>query len=296
MPKPSGVSGDVALSITTYRGDRFIGILRQIPRWTPRRVRCGHRRGPSLSAGLGTHPRRGGGICRTEDQCDRRDSGLGRRRRRMDAATGRRRVGGTSARSAAAHPGLRRAAGRIPAADAGLRRAAPRRARSGGRGRLTRAAARPRGRALTIRPMTAVPETAATQRFVSNGDVRIAIYEQGNPDGPVVVMVHGWPDSHVLWDGVVPLLADRFRVITYDNRGVGPSSSPKQYTEYTMARLAGDFAALVDAVSPDRPVHVLAHDWGSVSVWEYLACPAATNRVASFTSVSGPGQAHLVAA
>ena len=107
--------------------------------------------------------------------------------------------------------------------------------------------------------------------FVSNGDVRIAIYEHGNPDGPTVVMVHGWPDSHVLWDGVVPLLADRFRLITYDNRGVGPSSSPKSYREYTTARLADDFAAVIDAVSPGRPVHVLAHDWGSVSVWEYLA-------------------------
>jgi NAD(P)-dependent dehydrogenase (short-subunit alcohol dehydrogenase family)/pimeloyl-ACP methyl ester carboxylesterase len=134
-----------------------------------------------------------------------------------------------------------------------------------------------------------------TQRFVSNGDVRIAIYERGNPDGPTVVMVHGWPDSHVLWDGVVPLLADRLRVITYDNRGVGPSSSPKRHSEYTMARLADDFAAVIDAVSPTRPVHVIAHDWGSVSVWEYLARPDATSRVASFTSVSGPSQDHIVA-
>src|ERR1700676_4685254 len=62
-----------------------------------------------------------------------------------------------------------------------------------------------------------------------------------------------------------------------------------------MARLADDFAAVVDAVSPDRPVNVLAHDWGSVSVWEYLARPAASSRVASFTSVSGPSQDHLVA-
>jgi NAD(P)-dependent dehydrogenase (short-subunit alcohol dehydrogenase family)/pimeloyl-ACP methyl ester carboxylesterase len=131
--------------------------------------------------------------------------------------------------------------------------------------------------------------------FVTNGDVRIAIYEEGNPDGPTVVMVHGWPDSHVLWDGVVPLLADRFRVITYDNRGVGPSSSPKSYREYTMARLASDFAAVINAVSPTQPVHVIAHDWGSVSVWEYLARPEAGVRVASFTSVSGPSRDHLVA-
>src|ERR1700756_1634533 len=132
-------------------------------------------------------------------------------------------------------------------------------------------------------------------RFVSNGDIRIAIYEQGNPQGPAVVMVHGWPDSHALWASVVPLLADRFRVITYDNRGVGPSSSPKPYGEYTMARLADDLAAVIDAVSPTGPVHAIAHDWGSVSVWEYLARPDAGSRIASFTSVSGPSLDHLVA-
>jgi len=132
-------------------------------------------------------------------------------------------------------------------------------------------------------------------RFVSNGDVRIAVYEQGNPDGPTLVMVHGWPDSHVLWDGMVPLLTEKFRVITYDNRGVGPSSPPKSYREYTMAKLADDFAAVVDGVSPNQPVHVIAHDWGSVAVWEYLARPEAAARVASFTSVSGPSLDHLVA-
>jgi len=132
-------------------------------------------------------------------------------------------------------------------------------------------------------------------KLVSNGDVDIAMYEQGNPDGPTVVMVHGWPDSHVLWGGVAARLAERFRVITYDNRGVGSSSTPKSYTEYTMARLADDFAAVIDAVSPTRPVHVIAHDWGSVSVWEYLSRPDASARVASFTSVSGPSLDHFVA-
>lgn len=132
-------------------------------------------------------------------------------------------------------------------------------------------------------------------RFVSNGDVQIAVYEQGNPDGPPLVMVHGWPDSHALWDGMVPLLTEKFRVITYDNRGFGPSSSPKSYREYTMAHLADDFAAVVDEVSPHQAVHVVAHDWGSVSVWEYLARPEAAPRVASFTSVSGPSLDHLVA-
>ncbi|HYB38298.1 MAG TPA: SDR family oxidoreductase [Mycobacterium sp.] len=133
------------------------------------------------------------------------------------------------------------------------------------------------------------------QRFVDSADgVRIAVYEEGNPDGPTVVLVHGWPDSHVLWDGVVPLLAERFRIVRYDNRGVGGSSTPKPVSAYTMAHFADDFAAVIGAYSPGQPVHVLAHDWGSVGVWEYLSRPGASDRVASFTSVSGPSQDHLV--
>lgn len=133
------------------------------------------------------------------------------------------------------------------------------------------------------------------QRFVDGADgVRIAVYEEGNREGPTVVLVHGFPDSHVLWDGVVPLLAGRFRVIRYDNRGVGMSSSPKPVSAYAMARFADDFAAVIGELSPGRPVHVLGHDWGSVGIWEYLTRPGAGDRVASFTSVSGPSQDQLV--
>ncbi|WP_123028117.1 SDR family oxidoreductase [Mycolicibacterium stellerae] len=131
------------------------------------------------------------------------------------------------------------------------------------------------------------------ERFVdSTGGVRIATYEQGNPDGPTLVMAHGWPDSHVLWDGVVSRLADRFRIIRYDSRGVGKSSVPKPVSAYRIARLADDLGAVIAAVSPGEPVHLLGHDWGSVAAWEYLGRPGACDRVASFTSASGPGIAH----
>lgn len=134
------------------------------------------------------------------------------------------------------------------------------------------------------------------ERFVDSSDgVRIAVYEQGNPDGPTLVLVHGWPNSHVMWDGVVPLLADRFRIVAYDNRGAGASSVPKPVKAYTMGRFADDFAAVIGELSPGDPVHVLAHDWGSVGVWEYLSRPEASDRVASFTSVSGPSADHYAA-
>ncbi|MGB9306600.1 MAG: alpha/beta fold hydrolase, partial [Mycobacterium sp.] len=134
-----------------------------------------------------------------------------------------------------------------------------------------------------------------TQQFIDSADgVRIAVYQEGNPEGPTVVLVHGFPDSHVLWDGVVPLLAERFRIIRYDNRGVGLSAAPKRVSAYTMDRFADDFAAVTSELSPGQPVHVLAHDWGSVGIWEYLTRPGAGDRVASFTSVSGPSQHQLV--
>ena len=78
------------------------------------------------------------------------------------------------------------------------------------------------------------------------------------------MLVHGFPTRTCSWDGVVPLLAERFRIIRYDNRGVGLLSVPKPVSAYTMARYADDFAAVTGKLSPGRPVHVLAHDWGSV--------------------------------
>jgi NAD(P)-dependent dehydrogenase (short-subunit alcohol dehydrogenase family)/pimeloyl-ACP methyl ester carboxylesterase len=105
--------------------------------------------------------------------------------------------------------------------------------------------------------------------------------------------VHGWPDTHHLWLNVIPLLAERFHVVAYDTRGHGRSTSPKGWKTFELATLATDFHAVIDAVSPDRRVHVLAHDWGSVQVWEVICEPAAELRVASFTSVSGPNLDHL---
>ncbi|MGO4446037.1 SDR family oxidoreductase [Mycobacterium sp. 2YAF39] len=131
-------------------------------------------------------------------------------------------------------------------------------------------------------------------QFVDSSDgVQIAVYEEGNPDGPTVVLVHGWPDSHVLWDGVAPLLADRFRIVRYDNRGCGQTTAPKPASAYKMSCYADDFAAVIDAVAPGEQVHVLAHDWGSAGMWEFLARDSARDHIASFTSVSGPSGDHV---
>ena len=132
-----------------------------------------------------------------------------------------------------------------------------------------------------------------TRFIIAQDGTDLAVYEEGNPDGPTIVLVHGWPDSHVLWDGVVALLADSYRIVRYDNRGAGASSVPGGVPAYSLATLADDFAVVVAATSPHSPVHVVAHDWGGAAIWEYVSRPEAADRVASYTSVSGPDPRHV---
>ena len=131
-------------------------------------------------------------------------------------------------------------------------------------------------------------------RYIAARDgTQLAVYEQGNPDGPTIVLVHGWPDSHVLWDGVVAALAGRYRIVRYDNRGSGASGVPADVGAYDIATLADDFETVVSTVCPGTRVHVVAHDWGAATVWEYVARAEATDVVASYTSISGPDPRHV---
>lgn len=137
------------------------------------------------------------------------------------------------------------------------------------------------------------PVPTPSRHVTSRDGTRIAVWEEGNPDGPTVLMVHGWPDTHVLWDSVATLLGASHRVVRYDNRGAGQSATPEAVESYTIEHLADDIAAVAGAVSPDSPVHVVAHDWGAATVWEYLRRPEARDRIASYTSISGPDPAQL---
>ena len=131
-----------------------------------------------------------------------------------------------------------------------------------------------------------------TQTFVktvtSADGTRLAVFESGNPAGPVVVAVHGYPDNHTVWDGIATELGDRYRVISYDVRGAGESDKPTRRTAYRIERLTEDFAAVIDDVSPDSPVHLLAHDWGAIQSWGPVTDPAFRGRIATHTSISGP--------
>lgn len=134
----------------------------------------------------------------------------------------------------------------------------------------------------------------ARQFTVRSADgTRLAVFESGNPDGPAVVAVHGYPDNHTTWDGIAAELGDTYRFISYDVRGAGASDKPDAKAAYKIDRLSEDFLAVIDEVGPDAPVHLLAHDWGSIQMWDSVTDPALAGRIASFTSISGPSMDYV---
>ncbi|MGX1563032.1 SDR family oxidoreductase [Streptomyces sp. NPDC055506] len=136
--------------------------------------------------------------------------------------------------------------------------------------------------------------TGARERWVRTGEVELCVAEMGDPRRPTVVLVHGYPDSKEVWSGVAARLTGRFHVVAYDVRGHGRSTAPRPLRGgFTLEKLTDDFLAVADAVSPDRPVHLVGHDWGSVQAWEFTTVRRTEGRIASFTSMSGPSLDHF---
>ncbi len=134
---------------------------------------------------------------------------------------------------------------------------------------------------------------ATRRRTVHSAGVALAVFEQGDPEAPTVLLVHGYPDTHRVWDDVAADLAADHHVVRYDVRGAGESGVPDGRQEYRLELLAADLFAVAEAVSPDRPVHVVAHDWGSLQSWEAVTEVGAEQRIASYTTMSGPCLDHM---
>ena len=100
---------------------------------------------------------------------------------------------------------------------------------------------------------------------VSNDDVELFVRDAG--EGPVIVLLHGWPDTSVLWREMVPPLnAAGYRCVGIDLRGCGFSTKPYEVERYHMRELVGDVAAVIESLDAG-PVAVLGHDWGASLAW-----------------------------
>lgn len=114
------------------------------------------------------------------------------------------------------------------------------------------------------------------------GELDFHVVDEGK--GPVVLLLHGFPDSSRLWRHQIPALTGAgYRVIAPDLRGFGKSSRPVGVEHYAMPSLVGDVVGLLDGLGVDR-AHVVGHDWGAALAWATAA--VLPQRVRSLTAIS----------
>lgn len=95
--------------------------------------------------------------------------------------------------------------------------------------------------------------------------LRLALAGAG--DGPLAVLLHGFPELAVSWDAQIAALSDRWRVVAPDMPGYGGSDAPSSVRRYRLPALAADIAALIRVLGAER-AHVVGHDWGGAVAWE----------------------------
>jgi pimeloyl-ACP methyl ester carboxylesterase len=104
-----------------------------------------------------------------------------------------------------------------------------------------------------------------THRFVEVNGVRLHVAEEGA--GPLVLLLHGWPESWYSWRHQFgPLAAAGYRVVAPDQRGFARSTQPEDVSSYTMLHLVGDVVALIRALGEDQAI-LVGHDWGAPVAW-----------------------------
>ena len=87
-------------------------------------------------------------------------------------------------------------------------------------------------------------------------------------DGPLVLFVHGFPESWYSWRHQIVALADAgFTAAAPDVRGYGGTDKPHAIDAYTMEQHTADMAGIAAALSPDAPAIIVGHDWGAPIAW-----------------------------
>jgi len=110
------------------------------------------------------------------------------------------------------------------------------------------------------------PGAEATFREVN--DVTLHVVAAGDPDDPLVVLLHGFPEFWCQWrDYVGPLVDAGYRVLVPDQRGYNRSDKPAGVPSYRITELSGDIVDLV-ATEDRESAHVIGHDWGAAVAWD----------------------------
>ncbi len=106
--------------------------------------------------------------------------------------------------------------------------------------------------------------------YVNTNGVQLHVLQAGPVDGPLVILLHGFPEFSYAWRLQIPYLASAgFRVWVPDQRGYNLSDKPKGIAPYTLDQLAKDVIGLIDAAEHQR-AFLVGHDWGGAVAW-YVA-------------------------
>jgi len=100
--------------------------------------------------------------------------------------------------------------------------------------------------------------------YAQSGDVKIHYVTAG--EGPLLIMIHGFPDYWYSWRKQIPELAKNFQVVAIDQRGYNKSDQPEGVQNYTMALLAQDVQNVIKHFDQQKAV-LVGHDWGGYVAW-----------------------------
>jgi pimeloyl-ACP methyl ester carboxylesterase len=123
-------------------------------------------------------------------------------------------------------------------------------------------------------------------RRIDVGEVRLAVWEEGDPGGEPVVLLHGFPELSHSWRHQMPALAEAgYHAVAPDLRGYGRSDRPAAVDAYAAPKLVGDVAGLIRALGHES-AHVVGHDWGGGLAWALAG--NAPDMVRSLTILNAP--------
>lgn len=125
--------------------------------------------------------------------------------------------------------------------------------------------------------------TASRITTFSHAGLTFDVIDEGPIDGPVAVLLHGFPQRASSWNDVARTLHGQgIRTVAPDQRGYSPRARPRGRSSYRLPDLTADIHQLIDTLDAG-PVHLVGHDWGSVVAWSVAAD---ASRVRSLTAVS----------
>ncbi|XP_010546737.1 PREDICTED: bifunctional epoxide hydrolase 2 [Tarenaya hassleriana] len=127
-------------------------------------------------------------------------------------------------------------------------------------------------------------------RMVKVNGINMHIAEKGPKEGPVVLLLHGFPDLWYTWRHQIDGLASAgYRAVAPDLRGYGDTDSPESFSEYTCHHVVGDLVDLINSLGQDQ-VFLVGHDWGALVGW-YL-CQFRPDKIRAYACLSVPFRAR----